>query len=220
MQRKIAILSALPFCLLPLAAFAQGPSVNVGIDVTSNYVDEGVTASANKAAVQPHIELTQGIFYGGLWFSNIVSGTDTLESDVYFGMRGDLPGSSGLSYDLLYTRVYFNATGDQGGSLETNLSYAPSDAFSIGATYKHDLPGTASGGEVNFEYSLPNGFGLSGEIGHAFAAGSPTYGSIAVSKDISDNASVEVAYHDTTTTTPLYTLTLSWATDLNGIFEK
>ena len=220
MQHKIAILSALPFCFLPLAALAQGPTVNIGVDATSNFVDEGVTASGNRAALQPHIELTQGIFYGGLWFSNIVSGADSLETDVYFGVTGDLPGSSGLSYDITYTRVYFNSTGDQGGTLESNLTYAPSDAWSFGVTFKHDLPGTGSGIEFGADYSLPNGFGLSGEIGRALAAGSPTYGSIALSKDINDATSVEVAYNDTSTTTPIVTLTMSWAMDLNGKYEK
>ncbi len=217
MQRKFLILSALPFCLLPLAALAQGPSVNIGVDLTSNYVDEGVTASGNKAAIQPHIELSQGIFYGGLWFSNIDSGPDTVETDVYFGIEGDLPGSTGLSYDVLYTRVYFNSTSDQGGTLETSLSYAPFDALSFGVTYKHDLPGTGDAGEFAVDYSLPHGFGLSGEIGRAFAGGEPTYGSIAISKDITDSATIEVAYNDTTTSTPLYSLTLSWSM---GMFEK
>jgi len=217
MQRKSLILSALPLCLLPLAALAQGPSVNIGVDLTTNYVDEGVTVSGNKAAIQPHIELTQGIFYGGLWFSNIDTGADTVESDVYFGITGDLPGSTGLSYDFLYTRTYYNSTGDQGGSLDSSITYALSDALSFGVTYTHDLPGTGDSGEFAVDYSLPHGFGVSGEIGRAFAGGEPTYGSIAISKDITDSASIEVAYNDTTTTTPIYTLTLSWSM---GMFEK
>jgi len=220
MHKKLAILSALPICLMPLAAFAQGPTVNIGVDLTSNYVDEGATASGNQAAIQPHIEFSSGIFYGGFWFSNIVSGADTFESDVYAGITGDLGGSSGVSYDISYTRVYFNATGDQGGTLESNLSYAPSDAWSVGVTVKNDLIGGPIGVEFGGDYALPNGFGLSGEIGRSLAAGSATYWNVAVSKDISDQTSFELGYHKTSASAALYTATLSWATDLNGIFEK
>ncbi len=221
MQPKLAILSALPLCLLPLAAFAQGPSVNVGVDLTSNYVDEGATVSGNQPALQPHIELSSGIFYGGLWFSNIVSGPDSLETHAYFGITGDLGnGSNGFSYDISYTRVYYNSTGDQGGTLESNLSYAPSDALSMGVTVKSDLIGGPLGLVLGSEYSFGNGFGINGEIGRSLAAGSATFWNVGLSKDINDSASIEVGYHDTNASSPLYTVTVSWATDLNGIFEK
>ncbi len=221
MHTKFAILSVLPICLLPLAAFAQGPTVNVGVDLTSNYVDEGATVSNNQPAIQPHIELSSGIFYGGLWFSNIVSGADTMESDVYFGVTGDIGGgSNGLSYDVSYKRVYFNSTGDQGGGLEANISYAPSDPLSLGVTFKNDLIGGPMGIELGAEYSFANGLGLSVEAGRSLASGSAAFWTVAVAKDITDNASFEVAYHDTETTSPLYTATLSFATDLNRMLEK
>jgi len=214
MQRKFAIVSALPFCLLPLAAFAQGPTVNFGVDVTSNYVDEGATASNNQPAIQPHIEVSSGNLYGGLWFSNIAPGPDTLETDVYLGISGDLAGSSGFSYDVKYTRVYFNSTGDQGGTLEGNLSYAPSDNAEFGITVKNDLAGGPYGVELGIDHSLGNDFGLGVEIGRTLAAGEATYWTVALSKDLSDKTSVELAYHDTDQSSPLYTLTMSWATDI------
>jgi len=221
MHKKFAILSVLPICFLPLAALAQGISVNLGVDLTSNYVDEGATASNNQAAIQPHIELSSGIFYGGLWLSNIVSGADTMESDVYFGVTGDIGGgSNGLSYDVSYKRVYFDSTGDQGGGLEANISYAPSDPLSYGVTFKNDLNGGPLGLELGVEYAFANGLGLSVEAGRTLESGSAAFWNIGISKDITDNASFEVAYHDTETTSPLYTATLSFATDLNRILEK
>ncbi len=214
MQRKLAIVSALPFCLLPLAALAQGPTVNFGIDLTSNYVDEGATVSNNQPAIQPHIEISSGNLYGGLWFSNIAPGPDTLETDVYLGVTGDIAGSSGLSYDIKYTRVYFNSTGDQGGTLESAFSYAPSDNSEFGITVKNDLAGGPFGLEFSADHTFANDIGLGIEVGKSLSAGSATYWTVALSKDLSEKTSVELAYHDTDMSTPLYTLTMSWATDI------
>ncbi len=214
MQRTFAIISALPFCFLPVAALAQGPTVNFGVDITSNYVDEGATVSNNLPAIQPHVELSSGNFYGGLWFSNISSGPDTMESDVYLGLTGAIPGSEKLSYELKYTRVYFNASGDQGGTLEGALTYAPSDSMSLGLTIKNDLAGGPFGLELGMDHDLNNGFGVSAEIGRTMSAGSATFWGISLSKDIGANTSLELGYQDTETTTPLITLTLSWSTDI------
>jgi len=221
MRMKSVVLAALPICLLPFAALAKGPAINVGVDITSNYVDEGATVSNNKPAIQPHIELSSGIFYGGLWFSNIVSGADTTESDIYLGVTGDLGGgSNGLSYNVNYTRVYYNATGDQGGTLEATINYAPSDPVSFGLSVSNDLVGGPVGLELGADYTFANGFGLSSEVGQSLASGSNAYWSIAVSKKITDETSLEFGYHDINGSTPLYTAMFSFDTDLNQVRDN
>lgn len=214
MKNKLAIVSALSFCILPAAALAQGPTVNFGIDLTSNYVDEGATASNNQPAIQPHIEISSGNLYGGLWFSNIAPGPDTLETDVYLGVAGDITGSKGLSYDAKYTRVYFNSTGDQGGTLEAAINYAPAENTSFGFTLKNDLAGGPLAVELAASHSFANDIGVDIELGRTLAAGNPTFWEVAFSKDLGDNTSVELAYQDTNMSTPLYTLTMSWSTDI------
>jgi uncharacterized protein (TIGR02001 family) len=194
--------------------------LNVGVDLVSNYVDEGESVTNNQAAVQPHVEVGYGAFYGGVWLSNIVSGPDSTETDLYFGVAGDFPGSSGFSYDINYTPVYYNSTGYQGATLEAGVTYSPSSLPSIGFILKNDLAGGPFAGELGSEYSFGKGFGVSGEIGKAFEPGATKYWSVGISKEITDSLSVEVSYNDTNASTPLYALMLSWATDMNGMFEK
>lgn len=221
MKRKIAILSALPLCLLPFAALAQGPSVNVGIDLTSNYMNDGATNSNNQAAIQPNIELTSGIFYGGLWFSNIVMGPDTRETDVYLGITGNLGKSSnGLTYDVNYTQVYYNSTGNQGGTLESTLGYSPTDNKSVSISLENNTGGVPAGVELDATYPIADGLSMAGEIGKGAIAGPDVFWSLTLTKNLSKTVSVSASYHDTNTTTPLYVATVSWAKDLNELFDK
>ena len=53
---------------------------------TTDYMFRGTSLSSNGPAVQPEFDLTYGMFYAGMWGSNINPGGDGIEIDYYAGI--------------------------------------------------------------------------------------------------------------------------------------
>ena len=53
---------------------------------TTDYMFRGTSLSSNGPAVQPEFDLTYGMFYAGMWGSNIDPGGDGIEIDYYAGI--------------------------------------------------------------------------------------------------------------------------------------
>jgi uncharacterized protein (TIGR02001 family) len=76
---RSGILGASLLGAAPLPAYAESDLTLGGTAVlATQYVDRGLTNSAEKPAVQPEFDLTyKEIFYAGIWGSNVSEDTTT-----------------------------------------------------------------------------------------------------------------------------------------------
>lgn len=63
---------------------------------TTDYMFRGVSQTSNNPAVQPEFDVYYGIFYAGIWGSNVNFG-DSLEIDYYVGI---LPKWKNITFDI------------------------------------------------------------------------------------------------------------------------
>ena len=89
----------------------------------TQYVDRGITNSAEKPAVQPEFDLTyKEIFYSGIWSSNVDFGTGpngqdiaTLEVDYYVGVT---PKLGTWNFDIAAYYVAYPGAFDPGDNFD------------------------------------------------------------------------------------------------------
>ena len=70
------------------AAAQDAPTVTFNVGLTSDYVFRGVSQTDESPALQGGVDVSSGIFYGGLWASNVdfYDSTDA-EIDAYVGVK-------------------------------------------------------------------------------------------------------------------------------------
>lgn len=116
-------------CLTALFAAASSPACAEG-DVTlsataallTQYVDRGITNSAERPVVQPEIDLAYKIFYAGIWASNIDFGTGPndreiarFEVDYYVGLT---PTFGKWNFDIAAYYVAYPSAFDPNGNFD------------------------------------------------------------------------------------------------------
>ncbi len=112
------------------SAMAQETAVYWGVDLTSNYVFDGLTQTNGDFAFQPWVELEYNGFYAGAWASTVDLGTDNWELDLYLGYRDTL--DSGLFWSVGYARYLYDDTGDCCGEIKLELAYPVIPTFVLG----------------------------------------------------------------------------------------
>jgi uncharacterized protein (TIGR02001 family) len=189
--QRIAGGAAAAFAVFALAApaFAGGMkdtpeprrctfSANVGL--TTDYVFRGMSQTSQSAAVQGGFDATCGMFYAGVWASNLDWGTDNygnvaanLEMDWYGGVKfttGKIAWDAGIIYysypgasshigspfpggrDPNYVELKLNASGEiwKGGTLGGTVYFSPDYQYETGNVWTF---------EGSFSQTLPTIFG-------------------------------------------------------------
>jgi uncharacterized protein (TIGR02001 family) len=138
--------------------------VAFGAAVASDYIFRGITQTDHKAAIQGYIEPSAGIFYGGLWASNVsfVGDTDT-EVDFYAGVRPEV-GPFSLDFGYNYA-TYTNDPDSNAGELYAKADISASDNATIGAQFFLNPDDSSTYIEANADITLPHNFGISGAVG-------------------------------------------------------
>ncbi len=137
--------------------------VAFGIAQTSNYVSRGLTQSDDTPAFQGYMEASYGIAYAGLWGSSVDFGDDdNIEVDAYAGIR---PEFGKLSFDLGYSRYFYNSSHDAGGEAYVKAVYAATDAFSFGGEVFQNIDTKETYLRAKAAYALPYDFNVSGGFG-------------------------------------------------------
>jgi len=140
---KSAVLGASLVGGLSMTAQADELSLSATTAFTTDYVFRGTSQTNQNPAVQGSLDAAYGIFYAGMWASNVDfggSGTgqelSTVEIDYYAGIA---PEWQGISFDI--GGIYYTYPGayDPGGNydyfeLKTSASYAFNDALTVGVT--------------------------------------------------------------------------------------
>jgi uncharacterized protein (TIGR02001 family) len=216
----LGILSAALIAGTTLPAHAQDKKLNLSATATftTDYVFRGISQTLNNPAGQAELDATYGIFYLGMWGSNLNFGGDpdsgrdlaSLEIDYYGGIN---PTWQGIDFDIggiYYT--YPNAY-DPGGNfdyfeLKTGGSHKFFDALTLGITNYWSPEffgetGDADALELTSEYDFANKWwifspSVSGLIGWQWTQGADyTYWNAGLTLGFMDHWSADIRYWDT-----------------------
>ncbi|MFN3523100.1 MAG: TorF family putative porin [Phenylobacterium sp.] len=204
---KIALLAAAATVAMGGAAFAQdeGPSVSFNIGAASDYVFRGVSQTDENAQIYGGADLSSGIFYAGVWASNVDFGDSTdAEVDAYVGIT---PTAGPVSLD--FAAIYYGYVNAPSGS---NYGYwefkaagsVPAGPAEIGAAMYYSPEffgetGEALYYEVNASTSLTDKISVSGAIGHQDVDQGIDYNTwnLGVGLAVNDHIGFDLRYHDT-----------------------
>ena len=152
----LGILSAALIAGTALPAQAQDDkklNLSATATFTTDYVFRGISQTDQNPAAQAEFDATYGIFYLGMWGSNI-DFANSLEIDYYGGIA---PTWKGISFDiggLEYT--YPGADGLDYFELKTGASYTFFEALTLGLTNYWGIDGEADALELSGEYAFAN----------------------------------------------------------------
>lgn len=201
----VPALLAAGLATLPAMASAQSVALSFGAALTSNYVDDGVSLSNNNPALQAYIEGEFSGFYLGLFATTVRDGTDDYEVDIHAGYRADV--NEVLSFDVGVARYMLN---NSGGSNEITaalgIAATPQLGFELFAG--HDPQARNTRTRLTGAWDFGNGLSVSASVG-ANQANANTFWNFGATYALSETFSVDLRYHDTSTTGPLAVLTLS-----------
>jgi uncharacterized protein (TIGR02001 family) len=192
---------------------AEEPRAFVGATLTSNYLLDAQTQTQDGPAFQPYLEVEfPPGFYVGAWLSNVDFGddTDTLETDLYLGFRGE---AALFSYDVKYYRYYYNETGYCCGEIEAGVEFPIYGPLTGAATYYSYLNG-------NYAVSAGLGLSLPGEFEVSGLWKTDTVDEtwdIGVSKYLTETIWADVRYYDATYTDAKAVVSLNWDTDWDSV---
>lgn len=200
----VAVLSA------PAVAHAEDINIYGGVTLTSNYVFRGVTFSDDGPAVQPYLEAEWNGFYAGVWGSNVDFGpgtTDDFEVDYYLGYRGETSG--GFSYDINYALFTFDDTGECCGEFNLVLGVPVTDKVNLSAVFAYDPEAGALASGLGAAYAFNDTWSVSGTFGRDELL-SHNYWDAGVSYALNDTTSIDLRYHDTSSTEALLVAAVSF----------
>lgn len=203
MQTRVMTTAAVAAALvLPGVASAQDAfALNYGVAITSNYISDGVTQTDDGPAVQPYVEASYGMFYGGVWASNVDFGDgdpDNWEFDFYAGIRHTL---GMVDVDVNYTRYVYDSSGDCCGEFVAILGYPVYDLGAVGGEFKWDPENNTTWAELAGGFYLAEVWEIGGVIGTDF--GTRDEGTrdrvawdLGVTRTLTDFANVDLRYYD------------------------
>jgi uncharacterized protein (TIGR02001 family) len=217
---QLSVLTAALIGGLALPAQAQDANqveLSATATFTTDYVFRGISQTTNNAAVQASLDASYGIFYIGMWGSNVdfaVPGQD-IEIDYYAGIA---PTWQGISFDI--AALYYTYPGTCQGAcgfgesdyfeLKTGASYTFFEALTLGVTnyWSPDFAfesGTGDAIEGTIEYAFTNKLfnffspSVSALIGYQQVDdyGDYTYWNAGLTLGFMENWSADVRYWDT-----------------------
>lgn len=216
---KTAALSAALIGGLVLPAQANEFTLGGTATFTTDYIFRGISNTNQNPAVQASIDASYGIFYAGIWGSNVDfggSGTGqelaTVEIDYYAGIT---PSWQGIDFDFAVLYYTYPGAFDPGGDFDyvefkTGAAYTFGESFTIGVANFWTPDNFGESGDANategaFEYVFANQLfnfftpSVSGLIGYQWfdAGGSYTYWNAGLTLGFMDNFSADIRYWDT-----------------------
>jgi uncharacterized protein (TIGR02001 family) len=173
-----AVFAALALATAPAAAqdataAAVDPwpfDVSFSAAAVSDYMFRGITQTDHDPALQGSVEPSLGIFYGGVWASNVdfLTPDPDVEVDLYIGARPDF---GPVSMDFGFLRYLYPGAPDiEYSEFKTTASISPVDMLTLGGAFYYS-PNYAQTGddetylEANASVSLPHDISLSGALG-------------------------------------------------------
>ncbi|HUU66061.1 MAG TPA: TorF family putative porin [Methyloceanibacter sp.] len=214
---KLGLLSAALIGGLALPAQAEELTLGGTATFTTDYVFRGISNTTQNPAVQASLDASYGIFYLGMWGSNVDFGGGpygqdlaNLEIDYYAGIT---PEWKGISFDIAGLYYTYPGAYDPGGNfdyfeLKTGASYTFGEAFTFGVTNYWSPEffgetGDADALELSGEYAFSNKWwiftpSVSGLIGWQWTESADyTYWNAGLTLGFMENWSADIRYWDT-----------------------
>jgi uncharacterized protein (TIGR02001 family) len=194
---------------MPVQAAENKLNLSATTAFTTDYVFRGISQTSNNPAVQPEFDLTYGMFYAGIWGSNVNFG-DNLEIDYYAGITpkwnnitfniGGIaytyPSTHNPELDYFELKTGASWTGGQWSLGVTNYwspdnfnTFGDSDAIegSVAYAFKGKL----------FNFFSPSVSGLVGFQSYEDIASDYTYWNAGLTLGFMEHWSADVRYWDT-----------------------
>jgi uncharacterized protein (TIGR02001 family) len=202
----VSILAAAAPCGAAHAEDSPSPSVTFNVAGTTNYEFRGVSQTDNKAALQGGADAGYGIFYAGVWASNVKFAGDQADTeiDTYAGIK---PTLGGVSLDL--GAIHYGYLGEAPGVQDDYWEFKAAaskgfDKFTLGAAvyWSPDFFARTDDAvyyEANAAYAATPKLTISAALGRQDVsyAGDYTTWNIGASYAITDHASLDLRYWDT-----------------------
>ncbi|MDQ0462490.1 uncharacterized protein (TIGR02001 family) [Caulobacter ginsengisoli] len=204
---KLALAAAAASLSMGGVALADdAPAVTFNVGVASDYVFRGVSQTDESVQVFGGADVTSGIFYAGVWASNVDFGDDTsAEVDGYFGVKPTV-GAVNLDIGAVYYGYVNAPSGSDYGYWEGKIAGSvPAGPLTLGAAayYSPDFFGGVGDAlyyEVNASGSPADKWTVSGALGHQtiddFSVLDYTTWNLGVSYAFTDKISADLRYHD------------------------
>lgn len=205
---KLALCAAAATAMFGGSAMAQDFAVTGNVAIVSDYVFRGVSQTAEDPAIQGGVDVTSGLFYAGLWASNVDFGTSTdAEVDAYVGVKPEL---AGFTFDLaaIYYGYIDTPTGPDVDYWE--FKAAASRAFgplTVGGALYYSPEFTGEVGdalyyEANAAYAINDSWSVSGAVGQQTYGDLPSSAeyvtwNLGVSWAFAPHLTADLRYHDT-----------------------
>ena len=203
---KLAAVAATAALALGTAAQAQdAPEFSFNVGAASDYVFRGFSQTDSKPQVYGGADVGIGIFYAGVWLSNVDFGDSTdMEYDLYAGFK---PTVGPVSLDVGILRYGYTNQSD-GADLdfwEGKLAGSvPAGKGTVGAALYYtpenfNQSGQATYVELNGSMPLTEKLSVSGAVGHQALEGPLDYETwnLGVGYAINDIFGVDLRYWDT-----------------------
>ena len=180
-------------------AAAQGaPELSYGLAVTSNYIFRGSTQSNDNPALQGYVEGAYGIVYAGVWASTVDIDDDSVEFDLYAGVR---PSFGDFELDVGYVRYLYDDTGDCCGELALGVGYPMADLGELGAKVWYDPVADTTWTEAAVSVGIVAEFEAGGTIGTDFGTlelgeDDKVAWDLGLSRGLGEFANVDLRYYD------------------------
>ncbi|MDQ0464271.1 uncharacterized protein (TIGR02001 family) [Caulobacter ginsengisoli] len=201
---KTTLLAAVASLTLAGVARAEDPEVSFNVGVASDYVFRGVSQTDGGAQVFGGADVSSGIFYAGVWASNVDFGDDTsAEVDGYFGVT-PTAGPVSLDFGALYYGYLNEPSGADYGYWEFKAAGTiPAGPATLGAALYYSPEysggiGSAVYYEINASGSPADKWTVSGALGEQTfdAGGDYTTWNFGVAYAFNDHVSLDVRYTD------------------------
>lgn len=206
---KLALCAAAASLAMTSAAAAQdeAPAIAVAwnLGVASDYVFRGFTQTLEDPQVFGGVDVTSGIFYGGVWASNVDFGDETdAEVDIYAGFTPTL-GPVSANFGLIYYGYVNAPAGAEYDYIEVKAAGSiPVGPATVGAAVYYSPEFFAETGaawytELNGAFSPTEKLSLSGAYGHQDVELASDYNTwnLGAGYAITDMISADLRYHDT-----------------------
>jgi len=203
---KLALCAATASLMVTGTAVAQdAPEVSFNLAATSDYVFRGVSQTDEDPAISGGVDVSKGMFYGGLWASTVDFGDDTsAEYDVYAGVTNDF-GPIATDFGVIYYGYLDKPDDPEYGYWEIKgAAEFPAGPATIGASvyYSPDFfgeTGEAWYTELGASVAATDALSVGGAVGHQTIADADDYTTwnFGISYAFSDNVSADLRYHDT-----------------------
>jgi uncharacterized protein (TIGR02001 family) len=178
-----------------------------GASLTSNYMSDGITQTRNGPAGQFFFEAQSGVFYSGIWTSNVSLGDDNQEVDLYAGIRGT---AGTVDLDLAYFRyLYLEDSGDCCGEWIIKADIPAGEKFTLNTRADYDPQAASAQATIGATIQFSDALEFSASIQETFATQVADWNA-GLTWSMTDTVSLDLRYYESQIDRARFVATLAY----------